>query len=173
MPSRPDARPARARSVPVTIRAGTVADVETVLQLRFALLREHGDHPVYGRLRDDAEARARTLYANQLASRTDTIFLAEQGGEAVGILRCVEAQGSPLLHPARYGYVSSVYVAPAARRHGVLRALMRAADDWCRARGIGELRLHNASDNPGANAAWEALGFEIVEVLRVRRIPEG
>ena len=156
----------------LTIRPATLADLETVVHLRIALLREHRDNRVYGRLRADAVERARTLYATQLVSPSEVVFLAERDRTAVGILRCVESQSSPLLHPPRYGYVSSVYVVPDARRAGVLRALLEAADDWCRRRGLGEMRLHNAADNPVANAAWEALGFETVEVLRVRRLPE-
>ena len=57
---------------------------------------------------------------------------------------------------------------PKAREQGVLSALLAAADTWCRERGLDEMRLHNAADNPLANAAWDALGFEVVEHLRVR-----
>jgi ribosomal protein S18 acetylase RimI-like enzyme len=48
--------------------------------------------------------------------------------------------------------------------------LLAAADRWCAERGLDEMRLHNAADNPLANAAWEALGFEVVEHLRVRKL---
>ena len=75
-----------------------------------------------------------------------------------------------MLEPAQYGYVSSVYVTPKARERGVLRTLMAAADGWCRDHGLDEMRLHNAADNPLANAAWESLGFEVVEHLRVRSL---
>ena len=95
-------------------------------------------------------------------------FLAEAEGAVVGILRCIDAQGSPLLHPDRYGYIASVYVRPEARRAGVLRALMAAAERWSDRRGLTELRLHNAADNELGSAAWSGLGFEVAEVLRVR-----
>ena len=127
---------------------------------------------VYGRLRADAPRRARRLFAAQLASDDEVTFLAEQDGGVVGILRCMEGTGSPLLEPARYGYVASVYVRPAARRGGVLHLLMNAAEEWCRERGLDEVRLHNASDNPLANAAWDALGFQVAEHLRVRSLPD-
>jgi aminoglycoside 6'-N-acetyltransferase I len=78
--------------------------------------------------------------------------------------------GLPLLLPARYGYISSVYVVPEARRRGVLRALLGAAVRWCRARRITELRLHNVVESETANAAWEALGFHVAEHLRVRHL---
>lgn len=135
-----------------------------------ALLREHAHNAIYGRLRPDAEARAAKLFALQLQSANEVLFLAELGGECVGVLRCIHASGSPLLEPAQYGYVSSVYVVPKAREQGVLRALLAAADQWCLDRGLDEMRLHNAADNPLANAAWEALGFEVVEHLRLRHL---
>lgn len=153
-----------------TVRRATLADLAVVVELRIALLREHGGNLVYRRLRSDAAARAEKLYAAQLQSPTEAVFLAQRGQEVVGILRCVQSAGSPLLVPAQYAYVSSVYVRPQARRGGVLRSLLTAAEAWCAERGLTEMRLHNAADNPGANAAWEALGFEIVEVMRVREL---
>ena len=161
---------AHAARAPLEIRAATLDDLETVVDLRLALLREHRASPIYGRLRADAPARARRLFAAQLASADEIVYLAIRGGEAVGILRCVHSGGSPLLHPASYGSVSSVYVAPAARRAGVLRALMRAAVAWCRERGLGEIRLHSAAGHALSNAAWDALGFEVVEHLRMMPI---
>ena len=148
-----------------------MSDLPVIVALRIALLREHAQNMIYARLRGDAEARAEKLFAAQLKSQNEVIFLADIGGETVGVLRCIQSSGSPLLEPAQYAYVSSVYVLPRAREQGVLRALLAAADRWCGERGLDEMRLHNAADNPLANAAWEALGFEIVEHLRVRRLP--
>lgn len=160
------------------VRAATPDDLEVVLAFRLALLREHAGNPVYGRLRADAPERARRLFAAQLEASGEVTLLAEpgaggsgrRGNGVVGVLRCIESRGSPLLDPPRYGYVASVYVAPEARRHGVLRHLLDAAAAWCDARGLDEMRLHAAADNPVGNAAWEALGFGVVEHLRTRRV---
>ncbi len=149
------------------MRPATEHDLPVVLELRLALLREHRANPIYRQLRADAPARARQLFAAQLRSPNEVILLAEVGGEVVGILRCVQSSGLPLLLPAQYGYISSVYVVPSARRHGVLHALLAEAVAWCKARGLTEMRLHNAAESEVANAAWEALGFKIVEHLRV------
>jgi ribosomal protein S18 acetylase RimI-like enzyme len=151
----------------LTVRAATMADLAIVVELRLALLREHSQNPIYRRLRPDAPARASRLFAAQLRSPSEVIFLAEYEGAPIGILRCVASAGLPLLFPARHGYISSVYVVPAARRHGVLRALFTSAIGWCRERGLREARLHNAVENETANAVWDALGFQVVEHLRV------
>ena len=165
----PSPRPAApASTLPVAVRSADLRDLETVVTLRLALLREHADNLVYRRLRPDARERAERLFATQLAAPSEATFLAHRSGACVGILRCVHSSGSPLLYPAHYAYVSSVYVVPEARRAGVLRALLAAAERWCEGRGLSEMRLHNASDHEAAGAAWASLGFEIVEHLRVR-----
>ncbi|MGH7648949.1 MAG: GNAT family N-acetyltransferase [Gemmatimonadaceae bacterium] len=162
--------PRRANAESIAVRIASMSDLPLIVELRLALLREHGDNPIYERLRPDAPDRARRLFAAQLRSPDEVIFLGEMHGEVCGILRCIQTGGLPLLFPATHGYISSVYVVPRARRRGVLRALLDAAIDWCDSRGLTELRLHNASENAVANAAWDALGFRVVEHLRVRRL---
>lgn len=154
----------------ISVRPATRDDLATVVALRLALLDEHRDNPVYSRQRPDAAARARRLFAAQLDSAHETTYLAHRGDAVVGILRCVSSQGSPLLEPQGYCYVSSVYVVPEARRTGVLRALLARAVEWARERGFPEIRLHSVAGHEGSNAAWDAAGFEIVEHLRVRRL---
>ena len=150
----------------VQVRPATPADLAFVVELRMALLREHGSNPIYARLRADAPERARRIFSAQLSSPNERIFLAEAGGTVIGIIRCVESTGSPLLDPARYAYISSAYVRPEARRQGALRALVAAARNWCAERGLDEARLHSVADDEGSNRAWDALGFEVVEHMR-------
>jgi ribosomal protein S18 acetylase RimI-like enzyme len=158
------------RMAPPRVRRATEADLALVVELRLALLREYGDHPVYGRIRSDAEHRAAPFYASQLRDHDQAMFIAEQGGDVVGIVRCAEIVGSPVLRPERYCYVSSAYVRPDARRQGVLSSLMEAAERWALARGLHEMRLHNSSSSAAAMATWDAMGFEVVEQVRRRAI---
>jgi ribosomal protein S18 acetylase RimI-like enzyme len=155
----------------VTVRLATSDDLPIVVELRLALLQENAEHAIYGRLRPDARKRAYDLFAGQLRSPHEALFLAEHPDGVVGILRCVDTPNSPLLYPDRYCYVSSVFVRPEARRRGVLSALLRRAAQWCEARGLGEMRLHNV---PGgeASAAWDAEGFGIVEQVRIKTLAE-
>ena len=163
----------------ILVRRATLKDLDAVIQLRLALLREYPDHPIYGRLQPDVTDRARDLFAAQLRSTIECIFLASfasragaraDRGRSIGILRCMESSSSPLLAPSRYAYVSSVYVHPQARRQGVLRALLHAAEQWSRSRGLEEMRLHNVADSTSAEGAWSALGFQVVEHVRFRQI---
>ena len=154
----------------LSVRRARVDDLDTVVELRLALLREYGDHPLYGNLRPDARDRAYELYRTQLTSPHETIFVAELEQRIVGLMRCVDMPSSPLLFPERYCYVSSVYVRPTVRRKGVLRALLAAADQWCEQEGIDEMRLHNSASALAAEKAWSALGFDLVEQVRRRTL---
>lgn len=156
----------------LVVRRATAADLDTVVRLRVALLREYGDHPIYGRLRPDVEQRARLVFGSQLDSSNEVILLAEESHQALGLLRCVESIASPLLIPDRYCYVSSAYVLPEHRRRGVMRVLLARAMEWCRERGLTEMRLHNVGSSASSAATWDSMGFEVVEQVRVRRLDE-
>ena len=155
----------------VTVRRATARDLETIIALRLELLREYHDHPIYGQLRPDAAARARPMFAAQLESPSEAMFLAEEKDSPAGMLRCVESIASPLLLPERYCYVSSAYVRPNYRRRGVLHDLFECAVAWSRERGLTEMRLHNVGTRGDSVAAWESLGFDVVEQVRVLRLP--
>lgn len=166
--------PAHPSTVPpadtgLRVRPATPDDLDDVVEMRLALLREYAHHAVYGRLHPEVEARAPDLCMQQLSSPRDAFFLAEAGGRTVGLLRCTESDASPLLLDERFAYVSSVYVRPAYRRRGVLRAMLGRAEAWCRERGLTDLRLHNVPAGAAA-AAWSALGFDVVEEVRIRRL---
>jgi GNAT superfamily N-acetyltransferase len=158
---------------PLTVRAAQLGDLTVIVELRLALLREYADHPLYSNLRADAEERAYELYQAQLVAPNETIFVAERANRVIGLLRCVDAPGSPLLSLERYCYVSSVYVRPTERRRGVLHALMAAAEQWCETRGLGEMRLHNVNTSAVAQQAWSSLGFDVVEHVRRRPLAGG
>lgn len=154
----------------LSVRPATLGDLDAIVELRLALLREYENHPFYARLRPDVRLRAYELYRAQVTSSYETIFIAERSKRVVGVLRCVETATSPVLLPERYCYVSSVYVASDERRKGVLHALMAAAERWCDERGLSEMRLHNSSRSRDARAAWTSLGFEVVEEVRRRDV---
>lgn len=147
-----------------------MADAERIAELRLALLGEHRSNAIYARLRRDAPARAVELTKEQMASDREAMFVATKGERIVGVIRCIDQRGHRLLRPARFALISTVYVEPAVRRRGVLRMLLDAAMTWSRQRGLTEMRLQNAIDNPLALAAWDALGFRVVEQIRLRSL---
>ena len=172
-PTRPPPPPrSRRRTDPtaITIRPASLADAAVIVRFRMELLKEHAGHPIYGRLRSDAAARLARSTPLHLASGREITYLALEGRTPIGMLRCIEGKGSPVLVPSRYGYIASVYVARTHRRRGILKRLVEAAVTWTRARGLTEIRLHSTTENVEANAVWDKLGFAAVELLRRREI---
>ena len=63
-------------------------------------------------------------------------------------------------HDGHRGWVYYVAVDTAHRKKGHGRAIMTAAEDWLRARGIQKLQLMVRPDNTHAQAFYETLDFE-------------
>jgi GNAT superfamily N-acetyltransferase len=161
----------RGRSAPLTVRTASADDAEAIALLRVALLREESGHDRHHRLRPDVARRARQLTRRQLADPSQVFFVAVRRGGPVGILRCRVLHRTPLMAEAAQGEVTTAYVLPGERRRGVLRALLVAAEAWCRERGLPAMRLHCGRGNANAQAAWQALGFEPAEIVFHRAIP--
>jgi ribosomal protein S18 acetylase RimI-like enzyme len=56
------------------------------------------------------------------------------------------------------------------RRQGYGRAVMVAAEQECRARGVVAVRLNVFGFNLGAQALYEQMGFEVTNVLMTKRL---
>jgi ribosomal protein S18 acetylase RimI-like enzyme len=70
--------------------------------------------------------------------------------------------GARLTPPAPHDalYVDALATAAAQRRRGVATALLRAAEDQARERGLNAIALDTAERNTGAQAFYEAFGME-------------
>ena len=66
----------------------------------------------------------------------------------------------------RVAYLEGWYVIPEARRRGVGRALVAAAEQWALAQGCTEFGSDALIDNESSAAAHRALGF--VETVQIR-----
>lgn len=162
----------KSRAAPVAVRRARAGDLDAVVAMRSALIESSRANPINRRLRRDISDVAPALFASQLDDPRCLTLIALDGECAIGMLRCMMSAANPLHEPPRHAYVLSVYVEPAHRRSGVLKALIRHADAWCSQQGAAEMRLHVGIENKVGNAAWKALGFQAAEVLRVRRIPK-
>jgi aminoglycoside 6'-N-acetyltransferase I len=69
----------------------------------------------------------------------------------------------------RVGYLEGWFVEPAFRRHGVGRALVRAAEDWARSQGCRELASDTEADNDASAMTHRALGFVEAGLIRCFR----
>jgi ribosomal protein S18 acetylase RimI-like enzyme len=91
------------------------------------------------------------------------IALARQGSNAAVLLgRDGDAVVASVLvgHDGHRGWVYYVAVDPQHRKKGLGRAIMAAAEEWLRARGILKLQLMVRPDNIQVQAFYETLDYD-------------
>ena len=91
------------------------------------------------------------------------VLAADIEGRMVGVL--VLAFRPSLSLGARFASIEDLYVRPEARRRGVGTALLRAAGDRCRERGVSYLEAQVESG--AADALYAASGYEAEPGVRV------
>lgn len=88
----------------------------------------------------------------------------EDDGALTGFLQVglrSHADGCDTAQPV--GFVEGWFVHEPARRHGVGKALMHAAEHWARRHGCVEMASDTWIDHTDSQKAHQALGFEVVD----------
>jgi aminoglycoside 6'-N-acetyltransferase I len=99
-------------------------------------------------------------------ARPDAIVLVaphSQQGRLVGFAEVGTRSVADSCETSPVAYLEGWYVDPEAQRQGVGAALIRAAEDWARARGLREFASDTELDNLTSQRAHTALGFSEVE----------
>lgn len=136
----------------MAIRPATLIDLDAIVAGNLALAEESEN------LRLDREtlrAGVRELLDGRAPGR---YWVAESDGIVVGQL-LVTFEWSDWRNRMVW-WIQSVYVAPAARRRGVFRALYDHARSEARLHGAGGLRLYVDVTNSRAQAVYAALGMK-------------
>ena len=145
----------------MNIRAINPADVTVWLQLRRVLWPE-------GSETEHREEIAR-FFAGE-APQPLAVLLADDGaGCPLGFAELSIRAYAEGCRSDRVAYLEGWFVVPEARRHGVGRALIAAAEQWGRSQGCREFASDAEPDNEISAAAHGALGFSEVGVVRCFR----
>lgn len=127
-------------------------------ELRLAALadapRAFGQRHEEAALLPDAEWAA-TARAASTGERRAWFFAEDESKRVVGLV-----QGRR--RPPRDCLLFSMWVAPAARRHGVGRALVQGVADWGAGWGARNVILWVVAGNEEARAFYERIGFGVV-----------
>ena len=139
------------------IRRASAADLRTVAELF------DGYRQFYGQPADYSLAEA--FLRDRFANGDSVVFLAVDAGSGAGL-------GFVQLYPSfssvaarRIWILNDLFVAAAARRRGVGRALLDAARDHALATGAKRLVLSTAATNREARALYEAYGYKQDDVF--------
>jgi len=105
-------------------------------------------------------------FAGQLGEPLEVLLAFDDGGGPVGFAELSIRYHAEGCVTDRVAYLEGWYVEPHARRAGVGRALVAAAERWARAQGCTEFASDALIRNRVSAAAHRALGFE--ETARIR-----
>ncbi len=137
------------------IRHAGVADAARIAPL-FDAYRQFYEQPA-----DAAVALA--FISARLERGESVILLASQDGAPVGFCQMYPSFCSVIAAPIYVLY--DLFVAPAARKSGAGRALLRAAETHAREHGCKRMDLTTARNNATAQSLYESLGWVRDEVF--------
>ncbi len=148
---------------PVRIRLAGLSELDRLAPL-FNAYRLFYEQP-------DDLALARRFLEERLQRGESVVLLAEgDDGQDLGFCQLYPSFCSVEAQPIFSLY--DLFVAPAARRLGVGRALLRAAEDLALERGVARLDLTTARSNTRAQALYESEGWVLDQVfLAYQRYP--
>jgi aminoglycoside 6'-N-acetyltransferase I len=132
------------------------------------------DAQVWRRMRealwpDDGQSHAREIdefFAGRLHMPLAVLLALNEGGTVLGFAELSIRPYAEDCVTDRVAYLEGWYVVPEARRQGIGRALVSAAEDWARGQGCTEFGSDALLDNDVSAAAHHALGFE--ETVQIR-----
>jgi ribosomal protein S18 acetylase RimI-like enzyme len=94
-----------------------------------------------------------------------TVLLGKHGGALVASVM--------VGHDGHRGWVYYVTVDPDRRHEGFGRAIMDAAEEWLRARGILKLQLMVRKDNAKVHAFYQSIGYYNQEIVTFAKWLDG
>jgi ribosomal protein S18 acetylase RimI-like enzyme len=156
----------------IAIRRATKNDLPILGQLGALLVRVHHefDDLRFMMPEGDLESGYAWFLGTQLRSDDVAVFVAEREGTVVGyVYAAIEPQSWKELRD-ECGFIHDVAVVEAGRRTGVATALIEAAIQWLRERGMPRVVLGTAERNQGAQRLFASLGFRRTMVEMTREI---
>lgn len=140
-----------------TIRRATLDDLEIILDLRMAFLRE--SHPEAAGAEPVTREANRRYIGEKLPAGELLIWLAEEDGQVIGTSGLVFFHRPPTLRnqSTMQAYLMNMYTLPDCRGRGVATALLREIVDYVGTTPAKRIYLH-ATDS--GRPVYERIGFK-------------
>lgn len=145
----------------MTIRHATKSDSEAWLELRHALWPDGS--------RDEHRREIENFLAG-MAREPQAVLIAEcEDGHVVGFAELSIRPYAEGCTSDRVAFLEGWYVAPEARRRGVGKELVAAAEGWAVAQGCTEFASDTQAENEISSAAHRHCGFSEVATIKCFR----
>lgn len=142
----------------IPVRPATPQDASAWLGMRQALWPEEGASYHAGEVE--------SYFAGRLREPLEVLLALDESGGSICFAELSIRRYAEGCDTDHVGYLEGWYVVPEARRRGVGRALVQAAEQWARDRGCSEFASDALLDNDVSAAAHRALGF--TETVQIR-----
>jgi GNAT superfamily N-acetyltransferase len=146
---------------PFTARRAGPTDGNAVHGLIADLVQFHADPPIFMPQLAEAIAAEREEIGGWLADPTVAYWMAEEAGDAVGVmgLHPADAFIDDGRRPENSAYLFLGHMRPAARGRGIATALLDVALAWARGAGYSACVVDWFTTNPLSSRFWPRRGF--------------
>jgi ribosomal protein S18 acetylase RimI-like enzyme len=165
--------PSETTTIPIHLRPARAKDVPALVPLLLRLKRLNEEFDPLLKVRDDAEAQARTILTAQLDDPKSVVLAAEGVGpdkdKVVGFVRAVVRE-RPFYSPEFEGVITDIYLLPLYRRHGVGEYLLKEISSALKAKGAGVVVAEFPAQNEIAIRFYAKRGFRPIQLLHARSL---
>jgi len=140
----------------ITVRKATIEDLEVLLAFEQGIVSN--ERPFDGTLKE-GEIHYYDL-AEMIAADDVHVIVAVAGNEIIGSGYARIETAKAYQKHSTYAYLGFMFVTAEHRGKGVNNRVLEGLKEWCRERGIHELRLEVYTDNTSAVKAYEKAGFK-------------
>jgi ribosomal protein S18 acetylase RimI-like enzyme len=145
----------------VTVRQATTGDRQGIGRLWLEMMAFHQPYDRrFRHMKPDALDTWLKHLDESMADGDHIILVAEAEGTLVGFAMARSGEDPPVFDLPPHVFVANFSVTAEWRRRGVGQRLFEAVAESARKRGLGEVRLSVAAENPISNAFWREMGFE-------------
>ena len=143
------------------VRHATAEDLPALFSLWLELMEAHeGYHRIF-ELDQANRASIRKELLKKLADPDTEILVAQESGElpiaGMIVIRYVEKPEA--LKRRKQGYIAETVVGASQRGKGTGSALVGAAENWFRQKGVDHIELQVSVQNEAARNFWQAKGY--------------
>ena len=140
----------------ITVRKATIEDLEVLLAFEQGIVSN--ERPFDGTLKE-GEIHYYDL-AEMIAADDVHVIVAVAGNEIIGSGYARIETAKAYQKHSTYAYLGFMFVTAEHRGKGVNNRVLEGLKEWCRERGIHELRLEVYTENAPAIKAYEKAGFK-------------